>query len=263
VIATHPHTDHTRCLSDVFARFRVRNFVDNGEMEDGGGLNDLLGARAFIDERNNQQPGSIIYNRVDAEDITSAGYKTQWFKDLKNSASNVDIIFLNGSRDCKNPNNDSLVVLVKYKTTKFLIAGDAEWDDEGETCVPAIPRMLGKFTNSNLLNVDVYKVGHHGSPNGTNTDYLTRMSPKISVISAGARNDGSAKIFGHPRQDAVEQLVQFTSQSRPNVTVYTFDRGNGNIAETNLSKAVYCTCWDGDIVISRTANNASLKVVTN
>lgn len=263
VIITHPHQDHTLYLLEIMDRYRVRNLVDNGDTADRNTVEDLIEARAKIEQANLENPGSAIYNRVDAEDISASGYTTQWFRDLKNSASKVEITFLNASRSCENPNNDSLVVLVKYKQTKILITGDAEWDTEDETCTPPIQRMLARFGNGNLMDVDVYKVGHHGSPNGTREDYLRELTPKISIVSAGFHDDNNAKRYGHPRRSVIQLLLQFTSNLRTPKQVYAMDRGGGSPVNMGVSKAVYCTCWDGDIVVPTNAAGKLLPVETS
>jgi hypothetical protein len=54
-------------------------------------------------------------------------------------------------------------------------------------------------------------------------------------------------------------MEQFSSGTRPPIMVST---GNGQMSfrpEREITKAVYCTCWDGDIVIDA----AMLKVSTS
>jgi competence protein ComEC len=257
VIITHPHTDHTLYLLDIIRKYRVRNLVDNGDTANRGSVDDLLKARQVIAR------SGAIYNRVNDKDITASGYTTQWFKDLKNTLSQVEVIFLNASSNCENPNNDSLVVIVKYGQTKLFVAGDAQWDTEKETCTPSIQRMLTRFRNSNLMDTDVYKVGHHGAENGTNNEYLRKMTPKISVITAGFYTDNNAKWYGHPRKIIIQELLQFTSNLRTPKKVYAFEQQNGNPVNMGVSKAVYCTCWDGDIVISTDAAGRLLPVQTS
>lgn len=268
-IITHPHIDHTRFIMDIFNNYRVRNFVDNGDVSEKDGQKPVNDARAFIEAQNRDHPGWIIYNKIDESDITDSGYQTQWLRDLQASSSRAEIRFLNASKDCKDENNDSLVVLVHYGNTKLLVAGDAEWEDDG-LCRAAIPRMLSRYGNGNLMDIDVYKVDHHGSRNGTNTDYLKEMSPKISIISAGPDTDRNfdhssftAHHYGHPRKEAVDKIIQWTSNTRPVKQAYTLDRVNGSPIQFNVTKAVYCTCWDGDIVIPTNTAGTLQPVRTN
>ncbi|MBX3282422.1 MAG: MBL fold metallo-hydrolase [Acidobacteria bacterium] len=265
LIISHPHIDHTKYLMDVLNGFhgnppiRVQNLVDNGDDRNSSGSSQVKNARAFLTEKNDEKPNSMIYNSIQDAKITKQGYTTSWFRTLRQKTA-AEIIFLNGLQACKNRNNDSVVVLVRYAGVKVLLAGDSEWDSDNETCVPAIPRMLDKYRRSSLLNVDIYKVGHHGSPNGTNDDYLEAMSPKISIISAGYYKDRQANNgpfdawnYGHPRKTLIEELERFTTGTRQTKEVYGMTKAKGDAETIVMHKAVYCTCWDGDIRINISA----------
>jgi len=49
--------------------------------------------------------------------------------------------------------------------------------------------------------VDVLKVSHHGSKNGTSDELLNILKPQIAVISVGAKNK-----FGHPTKEVLDKL---------------------------------------------------------
>jgi competence protein ComEC len=190
----------------------------------------------------------------------------QWLRDLQTSGSRAEIRFLNASKDCENENNDSLVVLVRYGNTKLLVTGAAEWESDSR-CQAAIPRMLARYASGDLMDIDIYKVGHHGSRNATNTAYLRELTPRISLISAGHHTDRNADNlpftafhYGHPRKDAVDQIIAATTGSRPAKQGYVLDRVRGNPININLTKAIYCTCWDGDIVIPTNSSGSLLPV---
>lgn len=267
-IITHPHIDHTSFVMDVFNNYRVQNFVDNGDESDKLGQRPVNEARAFIDAANAASPLSIIRNKIDESDIGPGGYQTRWHRDLEQRIPGLEIRFLNASRDCADENNDSLVVLVKYGNTKLLVTGDAEWESDSR-CTAAIPRMLARFGSTDLMDVDVYKVGHHGSRNATNTAYLQELTPQISLISAGHHSDRNADgshftafHYGHPRKQAVDEIIRWTTRTRPQKQAYTLDRVQGNPLNMNLTKAVYCTCWDGDIVISTNSAGTITRIET-
>lgn len=269
-IITHPHIDHTRNIMAVMNRFRVRNFVDNGDVDTKIGFVPLNEAREFIKTANNTVPNTIIYNKIDAGDIGPSGYTTRWFKDLAaRTSQQLQISFLNASNNCNNENNDSLVVLIRYRRAKMIVTGDAEWDGTHPGCMAAIPRMLENYGAGSLMDIDIYKVGHHGSYNGTNQNFLTEMSPKISIISAGhyterqGTNGFNPWEFGHPRQSLVNELIQYTALNRPVKQVYSMDKAKGSAVPLNMTKAVYCTCWDGDIKITSNSAGTAFAVSTS
>ncbi len=164
-----------------------------------------------------------------------------------------------GANGCANANNDSVVVLMIYKTKRFIFTGDAE--DQGDSGCPSgeIEDLISRYAANNGLRVDVYKVDHHGSANGTDANWIKALSPQIAVISAG-KIDAAHQVpgsfhafqFGHPRESTVEILEQFTSGTRPSKTVTTMDGVKKPHPGKVINKAIYCTCWDGDIVIDGT-----------
>ena len=92
-------------------------------------------------------------------------------------------------------NDDSLVVRVDYGTRSFLFTGDAESPSEREI-VEAYP--------ITLLDCDVLKVGHHGSPHSSCEEFLDAVRAKIAVISVGAGND-----YGHPSEKVLRRLADY------------------------------------------------------
>ena len=61
------------------------------------------------------------------------------------------------------------------------------------------------------LDVDAYRVDHHGSHNATTPNLMRAMTPRVAVISmgnpSGSREDWNGYVYGHPRDDAVEVLI--------------------------------------------------------
>jgi beta-lactamase superfamily II metal-dependent hydrolase len=114
----------------------------------------------------------------------------------------------------------------------------------------------------------VYAAGHHGSHNGTSTDYMTMLSPEISIISAGHHTTHTPPTYnpfeyGHPREAAVAMMETGTSGTRPRVTVYTMDGQMQVHPNRPLEKAVYCTCWDGDVIVEVDSTGTNLVVRTS
>lgn len=73
------------------------------------------------------------------------------------------------------PWNRSAITVPLYMTSN--ITGDL-----GEV---AINDLIAHYRDSDLLDVDAYQIGHHGSNNGTTAKLLHEMTPEISVISMG------------------------------------------------------------------------------
>jgi competence protein ComEC len=93
-------------------------------------------------------------------------------------------------------NEDSLVLLVTYeaagKELVALLTGDAE-----STVLDAIAAV------EPLPDIDVLKVGHHGSAVSVDAQSLAALKPEVAVISAGINNS-----YGHPKAACLEYLAQ-------------------------------------------------------
>ena len=94
-----------------------------------------------------------------------------------------------------NANNYSPIIRIEYCDYKVLLTGDAEAETEKE--------FVDFYTqNKGYLDVDLLKVGHHGSATSSSQDFLSLIKPEISVISCGVGNT-----YGHPTQAALERLL--------------------------------------------------------
>jgi competence protein ComEC len=112
-----------------------------------------------------------------------------------------------------------------------------------------------------LVDVNVLKVGHHGSKNGTSKAFLEKVTPQFTVLSAGVpatRSSGAGRgfhawFFGHPNEIAIKLLEENTTKTRPTLNVTTMTRPRTLVQNRPIDKAIYCTCWDGDLVFTVSA----------
>ena len=71
--------------------------------------------------------------------------------------------------------------------------------------------MYGTSNYQSFLDVDVLKVGHHGSKSSSSDKFLQYTSPQYALISVGIKNK-----FGHPTQNVISK---FKSNNVKSVTV--------------------------------------------
>lgn len=109
----------------------------------------------------------------------------------------------------ENPNDYSPIFVLEYAGRTIMFNGDAEEE--------ALEEYLTTYSG-NYKNIDVLKVGHHGSFNATSSAFLNAVDPEIAVIQCGLGND-----YGHPHQQVLDM---FTSYG--NVELYRTDT-NGTI----------------------------------
>jgi competence protein ComEC len=96
-------------------------------------------------------------------------------------------------------NEDSLVLLIEYRSFQVLFAGDAGFPAEREM-------------RSRTKPIDLLKVGHHGSRGSTGDEWLDSLRPAAAVVSVG-RNT-----YGHPSPETLGRL------QRRRVVVWRTDR---------------------------------------
>ncbi|MDO8427625.1 MAG: ComEC/Rec2 family competence protein [Candidatus Diapherotrites archaeon] len=90
-------------------------------------------------------------------------------------------------------NNNAIVLLVNIQDINVLLTSDCE-----KECEESI-------VNSGLLNqVQIYKVGHHGSKTSSSVKLLERIQAKVGIISVGANNS-----YGHPHETVVNRLIEY------------------------------------------------------
>jgi beta-lactamase superfamily II metal-dependent hydrolase len=92
-----------------------------------------------------------------------------------------------------NDNNRSIVLKFSIGQMDFLLTGDSESPTNAK-----ISERFGGFLQSEVL-----KVGHHGSTDATNDEWLNAVEPRYAVISCGAGNP-----YGHPHEETLELLQQ-------------------------------------------------------
>ena len=107
---------------------------------------------------------------------------------------NIDdnkLYFLN-NKEYGNENDNSSVIYTELNGYKFMFMGDAGITTEKE--------VLNKY---NLTDIDVLKVGHHGSRTSSSKEFINEIKPKYSVISVGNNNR-----YGHPNKEVLDNLSE-------------------------------------------------------
>lgn len=83
-----------------------------------------------------------------------------------------------------NENDDSL--LTYFKDFKVLLMGDTSKNIESKL---------------NIFDINILKVGHHGSKTSSDKEFIDKLKPKIALISVGLKNK-----YKHPNQIVLDNL---------------------------------------------------------
>ncbi|CDA80037.1 dNA internalization competence protein ComEC/Rec2-like protein [Clostridium sp. CAG:594] len=146
---------------------------------------------------NNFKVKKVIFNCGEFNDLEKKLIKVLDKKKIKYYSCikelNIDnnkLYFLQ-TKEYDNENDNSNVIYTELDGYKFMFMGDAGIDKEKD--------ILDKY---NLSNVDVLKVGHHGSKTSTGSSFIKKINPKYSIISVGENNR-----YGHPNNEALKNLA--------------------------------------------------------
>ena len=115
-------------------------------------------------------------------------------------------------------NDNSNVIYTEINGYKFIFMGDAGVTTEKE--------ILDKY---NLTNIDVLKVGHHGSKTSSGKEFINEINPKYSVISVGKNNR-----YGHPNKEVLNNLE--------NSKIYRTDKDGSIMFKIKNNKLKIETC---------------------
>lgn len=155
-------------------------FLTHGDYDHAGEANELLSnfcvKKVFINKGNINN----IEKKINNKEVLR----------LKNFViDNIKVNSLNNNV-FNNENDDSTILLFNIYDYKFLFMGDASIKTE--------EYLLNNYI---LPNVDILKVGHHGSYTSTSTDFINVIKPKYSVISVGENN-----MYKHPNKNVLDIL---------------------------------------------------------
>ena len=260
VIVTHPHKDHAWGLPKVAQNFKILNYVDDGEVSSSG--------RPYVQWiRDHAHSLSIPIREIRDDEITALpnrkGLTDKHIDPLKCDDCDPKIVVLSGGldenpgwseTDFENPNNHSVVVRIDFGKSSFLVTGDLQ--------KPAIETMVDYYRGTSMLDVDVYICGHHGSVNATTQSLIDAMTPKMAVINVGQWNDGEdtpSNIFttfayGHPRKEVLDLLSDAIADKRETPMHTKAGVHAREFVPYTVTKAVYATGWDGNVVIQADLN---------
>lgn len=176
VIITHPHLDH---IDDILnfdllnpKVFNRPKHISNDEVMEGVQEKD----------RNKFEKYCEINNRysspIEPDSINNTSKPENW-GGLKIQS------FTPSTCNQNNFNNNSIVVVIEWATTKIVIPGD------NEKCSFEELMSEPRFMNA-IKNADILLAPHHGRESGFNIDFVNQVNPKLTVVSDGRWCETSA-----------------------------------------------------------------------
>jgi len=170
IIVSHAHSDHITGMDEIIAKYQPRAFVDPGIAHTSKTYERMIDA---LKEYN------INYYEGTSRKINLGPMTFTILPPADPLITNSEL------------NNNSIVVRLDYNNFSCLYTGDIEKERESDLYERA----------SNLLDVDILKVPHHGSRSSSTPLFIKAVSPHIGIISCGEGNS-----YGHPHTETLALL---------------------------------------------------------
>lgn len=211
LIATHPDTDHYNMFTYVLESFVVENIMYNDVVK---------GTQAYETFK------TIAQDKVDAEHLYKIDADGETYDNfIVGDGYEIDIIapgydtFQDNdpNYNAEESNGMSPMIILTVQGVKVLLTGDATFTTEDWFL-----NELGE----EALDVDVLKVGHHGSAGSTSESFLTKIQAEYAVISS---DQGAA--YAHPRPELMTRLfdagvVTYRTSRHGNIVLNIDENGN-------------------------------------
>jgi competence protein ComEC len=166
VIASHNHADHIGGMPRVLEAIPVRNYMENGTVATTRTYQRIV---TLLEERR------IPVLKATPRRIDLGG--GAWLR------------ILHSNPKPKSQNDASIGVELTYGSFRALFTGDAQ------------EQQRSFWSRDSIAPIQLLKVSHHGSINGTDAAWLTPIHPCAAVISVGAKNS-----FNHPSPEVTKLL---------------------------------------------------------
>ena len=191
MILTHGDYDHLGNAADIINDFKIKRVVFNC-----GNFNEL-----------EQELIKVLDKK-----------KIPYYSCVKELNIDDNKLYFLNNKDYGNENDNSSVIYTKLNNHKFLFMGDAGVEVEED--------LIQKY---NLNDIDVLKVGHHGSNTSSSKIFINNIKPKYAIISVGKNNR-----YGHPKSSVLDTLS--------NSKIYRTDLDGSIMFKINNNKLKIETC---------------------
>ncbi len=230
-ILTHSDEDHVGGALKVFEKFNVLtvyrpNIFARSEEYSATDKTHLTNIYDNVISAAKAETENIIF--------TEAGVIIEDEKALYN------IFFYTPTKSYYESTNDySPIIILEYGEKSFMFVGDA-----GE----AVEKELNIYDCS-YFDIDVLKVGHHGSNTSTSESFLNITTPEFAVISVGKDNS-----YGQPTNATLTKLTQagvtiFRTDKNGSIVFYVNNGELGYILQSYVPNGYYLYWWNCVIIL--------------
>ena len=241
-VASHPHSDHLGGMLWVLQNFHVAAYLDNGHPYT-----------------------TVLWKQIQAERVAQTNAHTlKYLAGTGLSGKQIDFCPLmtvtviepsTANPRLNNPNDLSVGLRLDYRGRSFLFVGDME-DGAEETWLDRLTPDLRK-----LADVDVLKVGHHGSDTSSTPAFVALVSPRLALVSCGAPDVGTNTGYKHPRLSTVETYDAWFAAHPPAAIdpapkqLSAYDAEKKKWVKVARPQGLYLTVLDGNLTVETDGTN--------
>jgi len=178
IVITNPDADHIAGFADVIKHYEVGMVLQPGT-------------------ENSSKTFQNLKKEIENKKIKNILAKKGMRLHLGGGAV-LDILFPDRDVSGWTTNDGSIIAKLTYGETEIMLTGDATSTTE---------QFVLKSFPHEYLDVDILKVGHHGSRTSTSEAFLRALTPEYAIISSGKGNT-----YGHPHSDVLDALAQAGTQ---------------------------------------------------
>ncbi len=218
MIITHPDSDHVNMAQDVLKNYDVHNIYFNEYDTEKTSKTYTNFKDAAKSETTST--GKAVCNEIKADSKTF---------NIDGGSYKLDIYAVgdtNVKGDSSFANAISIICILEYGGRKVMFTGDAE---------AATERWFMSELGENGVDIDVLKVGHHGSRTCTTKEFIDYVKPEYAVISCGENNS-----YSHPHPETMTTLfdygaVTYRTDRHGDIVLYIDEDGDfGFLPEKNV-----------------------------
>ncbi len=222
LIATHRDSDHINMLPKVLDTYQVNTVFYNDCYNSSMSEKEYTDTVKNFETKVENEPNCVQYQFETPDDTIIV---------VPEEASDYKLtVYSSGNDGFKknDANGMSILCLLEYGGRKVLFTGDATVNTED---------WFIKKTNDPNFDIDVLKVGHHGSKTSSGAEFLDYIHAEYAVISSG-KNNG----YGHPTAEVMGRLEDrnmtiYNTQNDGTITLYIDYEGDFCFVTTNQETA--------------------------
>ncbi len=205
VVLTHPDVDHSGNMNYILENYNIGTFY----------------RPAIFEIYENHEPSCENYTyrqllkTLKSKDICVKFNTSEYITDGDVTIRMLTTLDTANINELSSTNDYSPTIIIEDNDVRVLLAGDISEDIERE--------LISRY--SEVLDVDILKLSHHGSKYSNTTEFLSITSPKVAVASCGVNT------YGHPANETIKRILDY-------------DKANN----TNLFDNYYSTLESGNVV---------------